>query len=277
MFGNPYQVKVYSMQRLETLIEENNGINPCFISVCQYDQEPYLTYVPFDLDGSNAKHDVSKLCRFFDLNGLTYRVIFSGNGYHVYLRVVEHHYTDKDLFKFQRDIIDGLRLKSADPHIVGDVKRLMRIPGTINEKNGKLCKEIFRTENQTPQLDLLLWENDATYFDKVKFNESTNILDMRISELHTYPCLDHFIKEDEPPHLARVFYVIYKIIEGYSDLQIFRDLEKKGWVDWNPKIVWYQIKHIRNGKYILPRCKTLKKYNLCIDCRRGKINERANT
>jgi hypothetical protein len=271
MFGNPYQWKVYNANDLEMCIKENNGINPCFISVCQFDPDPYLEYVPFDFDGPNAKKDAQKLVAFFDKNNLNpYIVVFSGLGYHVYLKVVKHYYSKSVLASFQNDIIGGLNLTTADSCIIGDIRRVMRIPNTINEKHGTVCQYIYNDHQlDNPVLDLLLWTNNNSKRER-EFNinrefESLESNDNNlISELHSYPCLKYWIRSEEPPHLIRVWYVTYKLIEGYSVDDIIDDLRSYNWVDWDENLTRYQIHHIVNKGYKMPKCKTIMDHGFCI-------------
>lgn len=270
-FGNPYQIDVYNSNELYDLIRENDGINPCFISVCQYDPEPLLGIIPFDFDGSSSFNDVIKImdvCEKFNLG--SFIVVYSGGGYHFYLKVVEHHYEKDILRKFQSNIIHTLNLSSADYQIVGDIKRLMRIPNTINEKYG-VRSRIMYSYNTSNIIDLYLWENDSqdsySIHKYIENNDYSNLTynddDNLVSELHYYPCLSYWTKSIEPPHLIRAWYVIMKIIQGLTDDEIVEDLKSKNWKDWNENYTRYQINFIRKGKYRMPKCSTIKKYGYC--------------
>lgn len=273
-FGNPFQVNVYNTIELENLIRENDGLNPCFVSVCQYDPEPFLNAVPFDFDGSSSIEDIVKIIDVSEKLKLgSFIAVCSGGGYHFYLKVAKHHY-DKDILRnFQFDIIQMLDLTSADYQIVGDIKRLMRIPNTINEKYG-VRSSIIYSFNTSNILDLYLWEHDSSNnhcscrYVEENFNDEYDDDDddddeNLVSELHSYPCLSYWTRSIEPPHLIRAWYVIMKIIQGLTDDEIVEDLKSKNWKDWNENYTRYQISFTRKGKYKMPKCSTIKKYGYC--------------
>jgi len=281
MFGNPYQQRINSFTELLSLINKNNGKNPCFISVAEFDPDPYIELIPFDFDGESALDDALKLIEFFDNNNLKpYYMISSGNGYHIYLKVVGHYYPKKLVSSFSVGIVEKLKLKSIDYHIIKNIRTLMRIPGTINEKNNKTSYFYLKPDfNTEPNFDLFLYKNNETSYskhghfdigiDSVSNTELSNV-DF-ISELHSYPCLEYYIKEKEPPHFIRVSYVSYLLSLGYNFPDILSILYKLNWIDFDLNYTAYQIKQIMNGKYKVPLCDTIKNFGYCIECRNKKM------
>lgn len=283
MYGNPYQKKVSTYDEIEKYIKEDNGLNPCFISVASFDPDPYMEFIPFDFDGIGAITDMLKIVKFFQKNNLEpVIVISSGLGYHVYLKVVGHHYSKEIIGSFQNTLINQLDLVTADTHIVGNVRALMRIPGTINEKYGNLSSFVNKPDfSKQASLDLyLLSEKQVKYKSKnVEQPEDLNIEDefnnyQLISELHYYPCLEVWIRQKEPPHFIRVAYVIYQLINGLSPREILSKLETFNWCDWNENYTTYQIKHIIYGRYRMPKCSTIRMKGYCLDCRKANSNQK---
>lgn len=72
-------------------------------------------------------------------------IVFSGRGYHVYWRLTEPA-TPEVFSRIQRGIAT---LTGSDP-VVSNPGRQLRIPGTINPKNGKTCEVVqFAPENES--------------------------------------------------------------------------------------------------------------------------------
>ena len=75
-------------------------------------------------------------------------ITFSGHkGYHVYVFLERTVYFQlwhtefiKEVYeKLQRKVLKGLNLETLDQAIVGDIKRLARVPFSVHEKTGKQC------------------------------------------------------------------------------------------------------------------------------------------
>lgn len=266
MFGNPYQVRVDSEYEINKYIEDNNGINPCFISICQYDPYPLNDKVVFDLDGQYAERDVKLLTNYFEDNDLgSFMVVFTGGGYHFYFKVLEFHYNKEDISRFQLDVEKRLDLKSFDHHVLGDIKRMIRIPGTINEKYG-IETEILYEYDSDNFINLYLWKdnnNKHKFYKNIKHN--MNMMSTRISELHRYPCIEYYIQMKEPPHIIRVWYVSKLISQGYNEDEIVERLKSFKWIDWNEDITRYQINHNMKNGYTIPKCQTIKNYGYCME------------
>lgn len=259
-FGNPYQVRVDSYAELEKLILSNNGVNDCYLSISQFDPMPYIDYVPFDFDGKMAYSDACKLKAFFDEHNLgPYIFIFSGSGYHAHLKVVEHHYSSQVLANFQNSIIDNLQLTSADKAIVGDVRRLMRIVGTVNISHNTLCSCVAYKEDGH-MLDLMLLTTPEYSAPNISAYYDTDLL----TELHAYPCLKYWIRSIEPPHLIRVWYVTYLLTMQYSVDDIIEKLKSFHWADWSESYTRYQVTYIVQRNLKMPKCETIKKYGYCL-------------
>ena len=272
MFGNPYQIPVYSMNELSDLIELNNGVNDCFLSISIFKDEQIIPlFFPIDLDGSKAETDAKKILKFLEDYDLNYYFISSGyKGYHFQVPLSGRH-SKIDFMNFAQYLRKTLKLKSIDMRVSQDPRRLMRIPGTMNMKNNSICHiiEIFKDG-----VDLIVpyitnkfeSENDIDFsFDVSNSNDL----------LHPYPCIEKLIKLHEPPHIIRLGYVVMMKNQGYSPEQIFNILETLDWNDWNPNYTWYQIRHILSKGYGI-NCSILKDYCLGEECKYHVKSRRKN-
>jgi len=142
-----------SLLSLEKAIKEWRP-SDCFVSVAYYEYEkPYLKMnwrgadLFFDLDHeentrialADAVTIYESLISDFGLSSL--EIIFSGaKGYHVvaYDDVV-HKLNSRD----RREIVDFMcgryGVETIDKQASCDVKRLRRVPGTVNSKSGRVC------------------------------------------------------------------------------------------------------------------------------------------
>lgn len=144
------------------VLERETRREPCYLSVQPYrsrDKVFGLDRLFFDFDSktdppdldkawSEVLHFVDVLRRFY---GLTSLITFSGRrGYHAYVwlwRTVEiqpgQEAWAKAVYKTLQDkLLKGLTYETLDPEVLGDIKRLARIPYTLHERSGLLCEPL---------------------------------------------------------------------------------------------------------------------------------------
>ena len=262
MFGNPRQVPVYNMNELSDLIEFNNGINNCYLSVCFFKEGSiHPLFYPIDLDGSDAKDDAKKILKFLRKIEMNYYFIFSGSkGYHFQIPLSGKH-SKMDFMNMSQYLRKELKLKSLDTRVSTDIRTLLRIPYTINMKSGKLC---YIIEEVNDGIELIIpyitgkWEDED-----MDFSFETNI---GSDLINSFPCLERYISIQEPPNVIRFGYVVMLGKMGYNPEQIFNILEAYNWKDWNPSYTRYQIQHALSKNYNLT-CSMFTDYCLGVDCK----------
>lgn len=270
--GNPYRTRIKSKEELERFIFYNNGVNPNFISISsRLNNLDYLITVPFDFDKNeiydedDTLNDAIKLYNFFNRNNVPTFLMYSGmKGFHVHAFVEINFYPNNIIRDFQTMVSKSLDLKTVDNHVFGQSNRLMRIPNTIHEKTGYeaiILKSNIKNGNLKP-LNLSLFNDYDVDFLIYDREEKTNI------PIHDYPCLEKYIKDEEPDHFIRYSWVLFRKLLGFSPEEIYEELEKIGrkyWVDFNEHMIWYQINHIYRGNYsIMPKCSKLNEFGFCL-------------
>lgn len=157
-FGNPSQHYVESIEKLQDLIQRNNGRNNCYWThnaVTKDRQKVLVRYIPFDFDVENfgddlepCRRDLLRLKEWANKKGLDPLPVFSaGKGYHGYLEF------NPLLFKADHDLqavykgvqlaaVEEAGLETADVHLHGDHQRILRIPGTKHMTTGLFCNEM---------------------------------------------------------------------------------------------------------------------------------------
>ncbi len=194
--------------------------------------------------------------------------------------------------------LETLDIKCAEP------KRLSRMPFTIHNKTKSWALPIPRGEKipksrdklidkgldyfdyddydfmrceRKPSIDNLLasWDIDVSpdtdidekYYTTTRYEIPEDSF-LKLAEEYFRPCVANAIFKRNPSHFARLsacikvskFYSLDKAIEFFDKLS-----EEAGWVDRaNKKIRDYNIRHIYNRNYKLPKCNRLKMEGLCV-------------
>lgn len=283
-YGNQFPVK--SRSEVVKYIEKYNGAENCGISISTFkDNVPFLLYLPSDFDSNFSLHDAwsdaKMLYNFLVDCGYKVSIVYSGRkGFHVILKVKPYIYTRRQLREIQMFFKKYLKLKTLDNQIMGDIRRIIRIPGTYNS-NGNLCRVVA--------------ESDGSLFDLRDFTEEIAgpVFDFKsdrpLTIYHEYPCILKYISDKEywienherhkfEPHwLIRFSYVIEKLAEDTSLDEIVDSIEKFGWEDFNRDKTKYFIEHIARRGYYHPSCETIQEFGFCLkNCKyRKEFNPRS--
>jgi len=253
------QIPVKTREEIYSLIDTYLGLENLGLSICVYVEEvPYLLFVPFDFDSELdlrlAWEDAKKLYNHFvELNFDVYLTFSGKKGFHIFVKVVPKPYNKECIRAFQKWFINKLDLKTADRQILGDHKRIMRIPYTFNIK-GSLCKELAHNPGIPIDLDDLLL---TTYIPK----ETTYTQ----REFHEYPCIEELVREDpEPRELIRLSYVALRLAKGWSEDDIVEEIKTFDWVDFDEEKTRRKIQYIDDGEYVPLGCKSIQDMDCCL-------------
>jgi|GEM_PF-3941021 len=130
--GNPTRRTVYNRRQFERFIEENNGIRDCFVSVNPLGR---FTEIFFDFDGPRALEETKRLYNFLSERKYPVIPVVSGKkGYHIHLLIKG----DGEGREMLRSVTWGILHEafgknplSVDTKVIGDARRLCRIPNTL--------------------------------------------------------------------------------------------------------------------------------------------------
>ena len=157
----PRQILV-TRKRVETKadmlrkINKNNGFQRVFVSVYNYtgnnsfdDLNLDLDKIWFDLDSKQSLDNLMKFHNWCMEKNYKHIMFFSGKGFHIYILTKDYNKIDNKrstLRNIHRHIAKtlGLSIGSSetsdiDEHIIGDVARLVTVPGTFNTKRRRYC------------------------------------------------------------------------------------------------------------------------------------------
>jgi len=166
-----------------------------------------------------------------------------------------------------------------DPNVIGDIKRIHRLPFSYNSKGMRvipvdsneelsyykkhsldydICKEAFKKA-----LDGFIikrytkkgWKNDK-YF---RFRRNKNV------QFSVRPCFNAILDSKHPPQHARVALVLELYYSGFSSTEI-KEVFKR-FEDYDERITEYQVNYILSKARELEvkpyKCATLKEYDIC--------------
>ena len=282
-----YRKLVYNQRQYQDYIIKNNGVNDCYTSL--YPSDFLIDKIFFDFDGKNSLEEAITLYHYFKEKKFTAIPVISGmKGFHIYLLVTPDYYTKQELTLSSYSIVYEVfeKANSLDTHVLGDIRRLVRIPNTLRPPENKTwCSylppyfdelsptEIFSYQkaphnfkykiNKIPCLTDLISDNIVVPEDQnnVEINHTKHIHKDILN--YVRPCLVKLITLPNAPHTARLAVTIDLINAGFSDYQMLNLYRRLGWNDFDPEITLSYIKAIRKRNYHPYSCKKLRLLGIC--------------
>jgi len=258
------QMKVFTKKDVIDKLDEWNGIYNCGISISTFVKGmPKILFLPFDFDSNNEREafdDAFKLYTFLKESG--YNIMLNrsgGKGYHLLLETEPKTYGKNQLKSIQKFFKEFLNLKTCDEQIFHDIRRLIRIPGTYHI-NGNMCYTVleyhggkkFDISEYAPSTKYEFTPDDFRQYD---YNNG--------HIYHPYPCVEKYIKVEEPRQIIRFAWVIEQLTKGKTEEEML-ELPLEYWIDYNPDYTLYQIRHIEENNYAHPSCELLQDMGFCL-------------
>jgi len=279
---------------------------PCYMSVQPYSDRDCvygLEKLFFDFD---SKEDTSKAWKeaetFAEKLIEYYRVLpfitFSGGkGYHVYVFLKNtvafpNHRAElvKKVYELlQRKLLKGFKFETLDQSVIGDLKRLARVPYSMHEKTGKRCYPITLSHQffDPESLEIYRVYGLDTYLIREVIRDITNkekIHNVKRSRSKKYvsnskvrPCILEALKqplEGEEGHLMRLAIAREYLNLGYSVdevAQLFKTQSDYG----DGRKSRYYVEYLKRHPSKPVKCKTIQELGFCLgdSC---KIYRRSN-
>lgn len=201
--GNPLQTIVNNQTEFDYYVDVNNGFHDCFTSLFSFNSEnkPIIDKAFFDLDYGTLEETLKAGQKKFEyctetLDQTTIPIWSGGRGSHIYplfkpkiyeesaflLKQYSYHVIlETETYKIDEN--DGKFVPFADPRVIGDIRRLCRVPNTRRidanyQFNGSWCipldPERYPDMDIEEVLDLIKKPN---YNIKYNFEEPTLTLD----------------------------------------------------------------------------------------------------
>lgn len=332
--ANPNQRRVFNRDQFERFIDENNGLSDCYASILPYPYiRPDVIYFDFD-DERGIKYSVDDARKFYMWlleEEFTVIPIMSGKkGFHFYVKVnggrnllqqqakmLMHnagYFMIESVFGHVREIIvrgaDGKdrrklrnkeRIIAVDPTVIGDVRRISRIPNTLRPPQNltwctflpvdwhntmdliDLIEHMKSTHSykypthRVPQIEGFP-KPDKKFEDRTDWNPISNGTPLVVTNANeflkriTRPCLYRHAMSGAPVHAVRAAMTLDLLTAGMTPDEVFGIYGKLGWSDWKPEVTRTQIESLawRNGDGALKlrpySCKKLRAYGVPIRC-----------
>jgi hypothetical protein len=294
--GLPERQDINSIKELENIIKIWNMKKRIFISLYKYSfNSTSVTSLPviwFDCD-VNPYENIIILHEWLTQKNIKHFIIFSGQGFHAYIITKNEELNNSKicLMNIQQYIINETKI-DTDKQTLGDLARLVGIPGTFNtkrkrwiifitnedlEKGYEFIKEKAEFEHigefkiyGEKEFSIKQFDNGVPEYDAINLNYEN--LNKQIEEDKLLkilkPCVANILlmlKEQEHSYTER-FYVILSLKEaGYGEqdieniLQRFMKKEKFNHCVKNER----QLKYLFRKEILPPGCETLKLKGYC--------------
>jgi len=308
--GNPYRRVIYNYRQFLDFVIENNGIADCFVSV--YDKKFNIDKLFFDLDIMDIEL-AGKFYRFVteEMNLSCIPVASGKKGFHFYvlfkpIRIREIDEAVALLRKVSYTIIEqsklyknenGQKVSYFDDRVIGDIKRLTRIPNTMRIDCQAYCtylppdfynmsrEELFSYIKQPHDLKYNITrrytindiETSDAIYDFVVVNKPIQIYTERsnidadvnkILKLAMRPCIYRLLITENPPHDIRVMATVDLLHGGFTVREIVDIYSKLNWCDFSRQTTEYHVKELSHkvygGRMNSYPCKEIRRLGFCL-------------
>jgi hypothetical protein len=215
-----------------------------------------------------------------DSYGVQPLVCFSGSkGYHVYVWLLEIEQFDplesaKRFYQTAQELLlKGLSFETLDKQVLGDIKRLARVPYTVHEKSQKTCTPIAMDRTKLVIDDLAGYRSHGLSESfcnlcKSKTKQKAQRLTSRFTpQRHkgTRPCIDAALSADlcgVAGHSMRIAVAAEFLNRGFSAKQT-ADLFKSQ-NDYSSEKSLYYVQDLLARGYRPFKCATIRKLDFCL-------------
>ena len=300
--GNPGQYLIYNAAQFNWFASVNSGNNDqCYSSVCSFYNGAPVTenlFLENDCTDLNAGLiPVRKVILWYEAHNIPWICLFSANrSYHLHGLFEPELLSPKTIRKFADMILEQTGTTGLfDTHVIGDARRLCRIPNTQRD-NGLWCiplsRETIFNKNAAYIKSLAATPQFLSYTD-IKRPKISDFIEVKKETITVQreitiagckeifmlrdvlrPCIFKKICEPNPRENIRLTATIEAMNHGITVSQLIGAYEKLGWVDWDRNYTRYKIEileHKRNIEkdYLIPFTKKqigCTKKTTCLKC-----------
>lgn len=268
-----------------------NGIANCYMSVNPYELDGekinvHITRAYFDFDN----YDIESVRRFVEylLNkNIKFEVYLSGNGHNVY---VYCHGNPQNLRVMQHVLLDEAKVK-CDEHVLGDIRRVSRIPNTWHMGAQKFCiplkvEEIGHEDASKQRFEKFIYGNVELDLNNYKEEDFEYLKPKIVGNLNIstdvvlLPCIRNILAKANPRHDERFLLVVY-LSDAYRNGISLEYFDKKEicnkiieflnkyathWLDYNPTKTSYWVNNIGQKFDMNVTCVFIRQKGACIGC-----------
>lgn len=308
--GTPQRMKIETVEQFIETVKKFNGTKRIFYSLYNRNN-PVVDKVWFDFDSPQSYNNAKKMKDYCIEKNLKHMIVFSGGGFHFYI------FAKSDITKPQKELLDRTHrylaqqlnmtigqpeTEDIDCHIIGDIARIVTLPGTYNIRRKRWARSIpdsifslgleaihnYCRPNGGPdgKFRLFIYGENLFDFSEIKYKrldiEMTNIKieyeikidDERLQKICP-PCIISMLVE-KGCFKSRYFSSFYLKELGFSSEQINKIAEKyfskfprtdhfKNNYEQYCKAqgVLKQLFTSSKNDFCFPNCETLQRNSLC--------------
>jgi len=295
--GCPERFYTDKPQDLFRLLEDSRQkLAPCYMSVQPYsgpDKPCALEKLYYDFDCKedptqawrDARAFAEALKKYYNIEPLT---VYSGRkGFHVHVFLKQIVYIGetplafaKQVYKeLQTRLIEGLNLPTLDAQVIGDIKRLARVPFSVHEKTGSLCTPVDGDRKPFVPESLQAYRtlDPALFAQVIKELKTRKQIAPVKRAFHgarkgVRPCILAALSKPLSSgngHLMRLAVAREYLTAGYSvdeTVQLFQNQP-----DYSEEKTRYYVEHAQKNPAKPFKCRTIRKLGFCLpDCGRHK-------
>ncbi|MEM3378093.1 MAG: hypothetical protein QW674_04000 [Candidatus Bathyarchaeia archaeon] len=276
---------------LNLIMECSEKLKPCFISVQPYrmrDQPCAVEKLFFDFDSpddparawNDARGFAVALRRFYKVEPL---IVYSGRkGFHVYVFLEKTVKFDAGQLllgrrvysELQKRLLMGLSFQTLDFNVVGDFKRLARVPFSVHEQTGSLCcpVDLDRLPIQPGDLSVYKTLDPSLITSLTREIEKCEKASLKNSSLAfsgsrkgIRPCIAaalHMQLTGSTGHLMRLAVAREYLHAGYSIDEIVSFFKIQS--DFNFDRTRYYVQYAQRNSAAPFKCSTIRKLGYCL-------------
>jgi hypothetical protein len=261
----------------------------CYLSVQPYKERNTVQKIEklfFDFDSpgnlEQAWLDAKKLAgclqQYYGAESL---IVFSGcKGYHVYTWLVNAVEVESPLAGktfcriIQRKVTAGLKLSTLDPAVIGDIKRLSRVPYTVHEKSGGLCVPVavnrepvlvqkldgYRQHGLSQKFIDLCKDEANSQLEKPSHASSGQYLNKDVR-----PCILEALNQPlqrKEGHLMRIAIAREYLNAGFQVSEVAQLFQVQN--DFDAGRTRYYLEYLQSNKYRPFKCRTINDLGFCL-------------
>ena len=250
---------------------ENFGCKPCIDALVSrpiYNGLEVFDRVDLDYDGPNVEETIIRLDEFLSQYDAMRYYVLSGRGFHCYIMAYPMYFKVLDKSSY-RDFIRRIQIGTGiefDLWASNNMKSRIRLPGSVNSKNGAMCTYATNIGEKTSTK--IIYGTKRVKIKKKTVSNESKLTRVKIESLPT--CVKIAIenmREATSSHLYR--FIVLTFLYNYKnftieDAEIF--LKKVLPKNKYRHAVYEEKQHKYAFKYSFPSCETIKMYGLCDPC-----------
>ena len=255
MFIKPRRFKITDVNDINYYVSIYNGKKDLYQTVYNYEDVIDVStvivdkiFLDFDYNPDmNFLSDVRTVAKYLEKNDYIFYIRFSGNGFHIFILLDNNELKNpKTAIKNYVNFLHQQTNTTSDPAVIGDLRRVVRIPNTLNIKHKEqqyycipisfnelmnYTYEEIRLLAKNPRendkdfmnghrfLNISEWDNNI-FIAENKYNNIQNIVtDIQINN-DIPPCVKELMKDPMLGNSGRIQVILFFRDLGYTKEEI---------------------------------------------------------